>query len=147
MWLLIITGVIGVAAYFLLRGPTDKSALAKGAVNRHMPGRSLNPIEVKNQAGVVVWEFLTPNLSTACVFARNSAGTRKNAKDCIALPLADCKSENCACHYRPVYESRKAQRRHTASRRESIRFDTAEERRATSERRKDQMDWQENRFD
>lgn len=148
MWLLIIAAVIGVAAYFLLRdasgspaGPDKRSTLT----NHDLPSRSLNPALIKNQHGVVAWEFLAPNLSTACVYARNNAGVRRNARDCAALPPPDCGSGTCACHYRPVYESRKSHRRQDIDRRASVRFDAGEDRRNSPERRKDVQDWHEKR--
>ena len=149
MWLLIIVAVIGVAVYFLLRSASDSPANPKKrsvSSNPDLPSRSMNPALIKNQHGVVAWEFLAPNLSTACVYARNNAGVRRNARDCAALPPPDCGSETCACHYRPVYESRKSHRRQEIDRRSSVRFDAGEDRRNAPERRKDVQDWHEKRI-
>ncbi|MBP7917205.1 MAG: hypothetical protein KAZ45_01935 [Arenimonas sp.] len=148
MWLLIIVAVIGVAVYFLLRGSSDNPASPKKrnvSSNPDLPSRSMNPALIKNQNSVVAWEFLAPNLSTACVYARNNAGVRRNARDCAALPPPECGSETCACHYRPVYESRKSHRRQDIDRRSSVRFDAGEDRRNSPERRKDVQDWHEKR--
>ncbi|HWR96337.1 MAG TPA: hypothetical protein VN248_06385 [Arenimonas sp.] len=146
MWLIIIAAAVGVLAYVLLRGEPSrpvksKRPLSKGATE--VPARTLDPTQFRNQAGVVAWEFLVPNLSTACAYARNNAGVRKSAMDCTVLPLADCGSETCICHYRPVYESRKVQRRQAVDRRESVRFDAGTDRRGSPERRKGEPDWQE----
>jgi hypothetical protein len=146
MWLLIIATVIGVTAYFLLRSSSGGPANPKNhsvPIKPDLPSRSMNPALIKNQDSVVAWEFLAPNLSTACVYARNNAGVRRNARDCAALPLPDCGSETCACHYRPVYESRKSHRRQDIDRRSSVRFDAGEDRRNSPERRKDVLDWHE----
>jgi hypothetical protein len=148
MWLLIVATVIGVAAYFLLRGSSDSPASPKKRIvssNPDLPSRSMNPALIKNQHGVVAWEFLAPNLSTACVYARDNAGVRRNAGDCAALPPPDCRSGTCACHYRPVYESRKSHRRQDTDRRSSVRFDAGEDRRSSPERRKGVLDWHEKR--
>jgi len=148
MWLLIIAAVIGVAAYFLLRAapgnpanPSKRSA----STGPDLPSRSMNPALIQNQQGVVAWEFLAPNLSTACVYARDNAGVRRNARDCAALPPPACGSETCACHYRPVYESRKSHRRQDIDRRASVRFEAGDDRRVSPERRKDVLDWHEKR--
>ena len=148
MWLLIIAAVIGVAAYFLLRGqPGSRASPNKHgkSISTDLPSRALNPALIKNQEGIVAWEFLAPNLSTACVYARNNAGVRRNARDCPALPLPNCGSATCVCHYRPVYESRKSHRRQDIERRSSVRFEPGEDRRKSPERRKDVLDWHEKR--
>lgn len=148
MWMVMIAAVAGIAAYFLLRGPTGTGAgSTRNLVKDHpdLPSKSLNPSEVDNQENVVVWEFLAPNLSTACVYARNNAGVRRKKADCIALPLPDCGSETCACHYRPVFEQRRSHRRKDHDRRESVRFDDTEDRRKATDRRKDVKQWQDER--
>lgn len=146
MWLFIITAAIGVLAYTLLRGASSSPVKPKrpdSAGTPEAPARTLNPTQFRNQAGIVAWEFLVPNLSTACTYARNNAGVRKDAMDCAVLPLSDCGSETCICHYRPVYESRKVQRRQAVDRRESVRFDAGVDRRGSPERRHSEPDWQE----
>lgn len=146
MWLFIIAAAAGVLAYVLLRRPSSSPLKQKKRASTDhpdIPARTMNPAQIKNQNGVVAWEFLVPNLSTACTYARNNAGVRKSAGDCAVLPLADCGSETCICHYRPVYESRKIQRRQALDRRESVRFDAGVDRRNAPERRKGEPDWQE----
>ena len=145
--MLLIVVVVGIAAYFLLRSPSGSNAGAKslaGNSNPDLPSKSLNPALVKNQGNVLVWEFLAPNLSTACAFARSHSGVRKKASECIALPLPDCGSGNCACHYRPVFESRKSHRRQGLERRGSLRFDGSEDRRKLKDRRKEGKLWDDN---
>jgi hypothetical protein len=146
MWLFIIAAAVGVMAYVLLRGDSSRPVKAKQSHSTgaaEVPARTLNPAQFRSQNGVVAWEFLVPNLSTACTYARNNAGVRKNAMDCASLPLADCGSETCICHYRPVFESRKVQRRQAMDRRESLRYDAGADRRGSTERRKSEPDWQE----
>ena len=143
MWFIAIVLVVSLLAYYLLK---PKSA---GVTTHHkhmqhasdLPSKILIPSAVVNHPNIILWEFQAPNLSTACEYARNNASVRKKAKDCANLPLTDCGSATCICHYRPIYESRKNQRRNTQDRRNSFRFDNQEDRRHSNDRRIDQPDW------
>lgn len=143
MWFIALVLVISLLAYYLLK---PKSA---GVTTHHkhmqhasdLPSKVLIPSAIVNHSDIIVWEFQAPNLSTACEYARNNASVRKKAKDCANLPLADCGSATCICYYRPIYESRKNQRRNTQDRRNSFRFDNHEDRRHSNNRRIDQPDW------
>jgi hypothetical protein len=143
MWFIVIVLVVGLVAFYLLK-PKSAGRVAHDNRTKHvadLPSKVLIPSAIVNQPNIIVWEFQAPNLSTACEYARNNASVRKKAKDCAKLPLADCTSSTCICHYRPIYESRKNQRRHTQDRRNTFRFDNKEDRRHSEDRRMDQPDW------
>ena len=135
--------LIGTAAYFFLRSRRTTAETAK-TKNNHaagIPTRVLNPSGYKNIPLVIAWEFVAPNLSKSCKFARDHAGMRKAAADCTPLPLADCGSDACLCHYRPIFDERKRVRRKDHDRRKEYRMDDKEERRAGADRRRDNHSW------
>ena len=144
MWKLIVLALLGLAVYFLF----VKNKSAKNEQHRldknhrdEVPQKILNPMAYKDHSEVIAWEFQAPNLSVACEYARNNAGVRKQTMDCASLPLADCGSPACLCHFRPIYDSRKKQRRNDEERRTSFRMDASQERRNPDNRRKGQTDW------
>ncbi len=143
MWFIAVVLVAALLAYYLLKpksaGVTTHHKHARHAAD--LPSKVLIPSAIVNHPNIIAWEFQAPNLSTACDYARNHASVRKKAKDCASLPLVDCGSANCICHYRPIYESRKNQRRNTQDRRNAFRFDNQEDRRHSNDRRIDQPDW------
>ncbi|HWS40964.1 MAG TPA: hypothetical protein VN247_06715 [Arenimonas sp.] len=143
MWLLFFI-VGGLAAYLLLRNSKKQSSPASDihTGKADIPSKVLVPANFTSHKDIIAWEFVTPNLSTACNYARNHAGIRRTPQECVALPLVDCSSSTCLCHYRPVYDSRKQQRREHVERRESFRFADNVDRRSTVDRRKEQTDWQ-----
>ncbi len=60
------------------------------------------------------------------------------------LPLVRCGGSRCRCRYHPFPERRRAQRRHSGIRRDTIRFTPAEkERREQHDRRKCDRIWEE----
>lgn len=147
MWLLLALLVIGISAAYLLTKKNKSGAPGQphsrgNKAHSDIPSHVLAPSSIKGQPNIIAWEFQAPNLSTACNYARNHASIRKKAHDCASLPLSDCTSETCACHYRPIFDSRKHQRRHELDRRNSIRFDAAEDRRKLEDRRKNEPNWQ-----
>ncbi len=135
--------LVGAAAYFFLRNRRNPVESAKPRHNlaADIPSRVLNPSSYKNIPLVVAWEFVAPNLSRSCKFAREHAGIRKIAGNCTPLPLADCGSDACLCHYRPVFDERKRSRRKEHDRRTEYRMDDKEERRAGADRRSDNHSW------
>ena len=143
MWLLIIATAI-IVTYFIFRHKSkldnDLSVHLKNG-KAGIPSKVYKPSEYHSNTNIIAWEFLAPNLSTACSHARSNAGTRKKAQDCPPLPLAECSSDSCLCHYRAVYDSRKQQRRAKSDRRDTIRFGESENRRFAQDRRIDQPDW------
>ncbi len=142
MWLLIITIAI-IVVFFAFRYKSNQgnpSAHFKND-NSDIPNKVYRPSDYNSFTNIIAWEFLAPNLSTACSHARNNAGTRKKSQDCPQLPLTGCGTDTCLCHYRAVYDSRKQQRRAKYDRRDSIRFLENDNRRFADERRKDQSDW------
>ena len=143
MWILIIAIVISVA-YLLFRYQSNQvkksSANLKNA-KADIPSKVYKPSDYNSFSNIIAWEFIAPNLSTACLHARNNAGTRKKSHDCAALPLTGCGTDTCLCHYRAVYDSRKQQRRAKFDRRDSIRFVETENRRFADDRRMGQTDW------
>lgn len=143
MWFLAVVLAVALLAYYLLK-PKSAGVSIHRKLAQHtsdLPSKVLIPSAIVNHPKIIVWEFQVPNLSTACEYARNNASVRKKAKDCANLPLADCSSATCICYYRPIYESRKSQRRTTQDRRNSFRFDNQEDRRHSNDRRIDQPDW------
>jgi hypothetical protein len=144
MWFFLFFIIGGLVAYFLLSNSKKPSNMASNSNAKHsdIPSKVLIPSNFISQKDIIAWEFLTPNLSTACNYARSNAGIRRKPQECVALPLADCGSSSCLCHYRPVYDSRKQQRREHAERRESFRFADVKDRRSTEDRRKEQTNWQ-----
>ncbi len=147
MWIAVLIALIVIVAAYLIYNSLSNASPKKHS--RHsevvdIPAKVGNPLPYKNIKSIVAWEFVAPNLSTACEFARNNAGVRKQADDCTALPLAACGGNACLCYYRPVLEQRKKARRVSPDRRTSMRFDTSEDRRKEHDRRKDQPDWNEN---
>jgi hypothetical protein len=146
MWLLLGLVVIGATVaffYFKKNAPTaERPNRQDNKTRSDIPSHVLIPSSIKGHANILAWEFLAPNLSTACNYARNHAGLRKKAQDCAALPLSDCNSTTCKCHYRPIFDSRKRQRRQDLDRRNAIRFDAGEDRRKLEDRRANQPNWQ-----
>lgn len=143
MWLLIITIAI-IVGYFAFRYKSNQDNNPIAHLNNdraNIPTKVYKPSDYNSFNNIIAWEFLAPNLSTACTHARNNAGTRKKSQDCAPLPLFGCDTETCLCHYRAVYDSRKQQRRSKYDRRDSIRFLEKENRRFADERRTDQPDW------
>jgi hypothetical protein len=143
MWFLIVAILITLA-YFLFRNKTEQGLDSKANLNNgksDIPSKVYNPANYNSFKNIIAWEFLAPNLSTACTHARNNAGIRKKSQDCAPLPLSDCNSESCLCHYRAIYDSRHQQRREQIERRESFRFSDNTDRRSVDDRRKDQTDW------
>lgn len=143
MWIALFALVIGLFVFYLLKAK-PVGASAENIRKKHvaeLPSKVYSPSAYANHPNIIAWEFQAPNLSSACEYARNNASVRKKAKDCAKLPLTDCSSSTCICHYRPIYESRKKQRRNTHERRNSFRFENQEDRRLQSDRRFDQPDW------
>lgn len=143
MWFLTVAALVTVA-YFLFRNKYENRIDSKASLNNiksDIPSKVYNPSNYNSFNNIIAWEFLAPNLSTACTHARNNAGIRRKSHDCTPLPLPQCNSESCLCHYRAVYDSRRQQRRDHTERRESFRFTESTDRRAVDDRRKDQTDW------
>lgn len=144
MWMAIVTLLIILAAvYFIV---SNRNRPATGGKSRHniiadIPTRVLKPASYRNVPLIVAWEFVAPNLSKSCNFARDNAGVRKDSGSCTPLPLAECGSESCLCHYRPIFDERKRSRRKEHDRRTEYRMDDKEERRAGADRRSDNHSW------
>ncbi len=150
MWIgLFFLVVLSVAAYLLYASraerspPKSVSRTAPAAGLADIPARVFNPSRYKEMRSVLAWEFVVPNLSTACQYAKNHDGVRRQAFECPSLPLADCSSHTCQCHYRPVLDERRRERRKVHDRRGELRLEGGEDRRKLHDRRKDQADWHE----
>jgi hypothetical protein len=146
MWigLIVIICIAGAAYYFLKIVPAAKANHASVLTLADIPAKVPNPSRYAGIKSVVAWEFLAPNLSTACTFARKHDRIRMPAGDCTPLPLADCASKACECHYRPVIDSRKGLRRQDGDRRTSIRMEKdtkVPDRRRMSDRRRENIGW------
>jgi hypothetical protein len=146
MWigLIVIICIAGAAYYFLKIVPAAKANHASVLTLADIPAKVPNPSRYAGIKSVVAWEFLAPNQSTACTFARKHNRIRMPAGDCTPLPLADCASKTCECHYRPVIDGRKSLRRQDGDRRTSFRMEKdtkAPDRRRVSDRRKENIGW------
>ena len=142
MWVAILALLTLVAAvYLVLRGRTADSAKSRHNILADIPNRVHNPSSYKNIPLIVAWEFVAPNLSRSCQFARDHAGIRKEAGRCTPLPLADCGSDACLCHYRPIFDERRRRRRKEHDRRREYRMDDKQERRTGTDRRNEDHSW------
>lgn len=106
-----------------------------------IPTKVLNPAGYAGIKSVLAWEFMAPNLSQACQYARDNAGLRRSAQACQPLPNAHCNSNACLCHYRPIFDERRRQRRAEHDRRTEYRMDDKTDRRQHYDRRKDNSHW------
>ena len=148
MWIALFFLLVLSAAGYLLyssRSPAKpKPAAASTAPGlADLPARVSNPARYKDVRAVLAWEFVAPNLSTACQYAKHHDGTRRQAFECPSLPLPDCNSGTCQCHYRAITEERRRQRRQAHDRRHELRIEGGEDRRKLHDRRKDQAEWHE----
>lgn len=144
MWIAIVTFlIILVAVYFIRQNRSGQPSSDKSRHNilADIPNRVLNPTSYKNIPLIAAWEFVAPNLSTSCKFARDNAGIRKTAESCTPLPLAECGSDACLCHYRPIFEERRKSRRKDEDRRNDFRMDDKQDRRVKQDRRGDNHSW------
>jgi hypothetical protein len=143
MWVAILALLMFVAGYLMLRsrGRPGESAKSRHNILADIPNRVLNPSSYRNIPLIVAWEFVAPNLSRSCQYARDHAGIRKEAGSCTPLPLADCGSDACLCHYRPIFDERRRGRRKEHDRRSAYRMDDKQERRTVTDRRNDSRGW------
>ena len=140
---IIVLLIIGALVFHFSRRSWLSADFVKGRHNllADIPNRVLNPASYKNIPIIAVWEFVAPNLSTSCKFACDNAGIRKTADSCTPLPLAECSSEACLCHYRPIFEERRKSRRKNQDRRKDFRLDDIEDRRVKQDRRVEDNSW------
>jgi hypothetical protein len=140
---IIVLLIIGALVFLFIRrrGRVADSAKGRHNILDDIPNRVLNPVSYKNIPLITAWEFVAPNLSTSCKFARDNAGIRKTAENCTPLPLAECGSEACLCHYRPIFDERRKNRRKDKDRRNDFRMDDKEDRRVKQDRRVDNHSW------
>ena len=146
MWigLLVIVVVACTAFYFLKLASSGKSKTAGILTLADIPAKVPNPSRYAGIKSVVAWEFMAPNLSTACSFARKHDRIRMSAADCTPLPLADCGSKTCECHYHPVIDGRQEQRRQDRDRRTTYRMQkdiNAPDHRSMTDRRRENIGW------
>jgi hypothetical protein len=144
MWIAIVTLlIILVAVYLILQNRNRPVTTDKSRHNAiaDIPNRVMNPASYKNIPLIAAWEFVAPNLSTSCKFARDNAGIRKTAESCTPLPLAECGSDACLCHYRPIFEERRKSRRKDQDRRNDFRMDDKQDRRVKQDRRENNRSW------
>lgn len=120
-------------------GKAGKSGASAKALD--VPNKVLNPRSYAGVKSILAWEFMAPNLSQACQFARDNAGLRRSALACTPLPEPHCNSGACLCHYRPIFDERRRQRRDAHDRRAEYRMDDKGDRRTQYDRRKDSSHW------
>ena len=133
--------VAGVYLFLRSRRRAADSGKTRHNIVADIPNRVLNPASYKNIPLISAWEFVAPNLSRSCQYAREHAGIRKDADSCTPLPLADCGSDACLCHYRPIFDERRRSRRMDHDRRTEYRMDDKPERRGGGDRRSDGHSW------
>ena len=92
-------------------------------------------------AGENEQEWVLEIESPRCDASRALVGRKFTPEEAPKLPLADCKSTTCTCHYRRQPEQRKYHRRMNSDRRETVRFDKERpDRRARKDRRRGNWD-------
>lgn len=140
--LLLAVLLIGAGYWFWrYRRAGRRNAAGASAKALEVPGKVLNPHAYAGMKSILAWEFMAPNLSQACRFARDNAGLRRPAQACTPLPEPHCDSGACLCHYRPIFEERRRQRRNAQDRRTEYRMDDKADRRERFDRRKDHGHW------
>jgi hypothetical protein len=144
MWVkifVLLAVVVAVYRFLRRRRQADDSGKSRHNILADIPNRVLNPSSYRNIQLIVAWEFVAPNLSRSCQYARDHAGIRKEAGSCTPLPLADCGSDACLCHYRPIFDERRRGRRKEHDRRSAYRMDDKQERRTVTDRRNENRGW------
>jgi hypothetical protein len=97
-----------------------------------VPQRISNPRRA-NRPDVKVWVL---HASPACELTREFLhGRRYKAAEAVALPAVGCDRATCGCHYLPVSDTRRRERRLSENRRNAIRFENRSDRRAQNDRR------------
>lgn len=96
-----------------------------------VPSRILNPSRLPASAG----RTFVLRASPGCELTSYLDGRRFAREAAPALPMPGCRQGSCACRYEPAGERRRAERRETNERREAIRFELRDDRRAKRERR------------
>lgn len=140
--LLLAVLLVGAGYWFWRYRRTGKrSGASTSAKALDVPAKVLNPHGYAGIKSILAWEFMAPNLSQACQFARDNAGLRRSAQACTPLPEPHCNSSACLCHYRPIFEERRRQRRGAHDRRSEYRMDDKTDRREQYDRRKDNSHW------
>jgi hypothetical protein len=96
MWigLLVIVVVACTAFYFLKLASSGKSKTAGILTLADIPAKVPNPSRYAGIMSVVAWEFLAPNLGTACTFARNHNRIRMSAGDCTPPAIGGLRLKN-----------------------------------------------------
>jgi hypothetical protein len=84
MWieLIIIIGILCAGYYFLKTARSGNPRHAGVMTFADIPAKVPNPSRYAGIKSVVAWEFMAPNLSTACSFARKHDRIRMSAADC-----------------------------------------------------------------
>ena len=102
------------------------------------PGTRKQPAATNAPAALVL--RIPPN-ARVCEGARLLADRKLDPADAPPLPLSSCGSLNCPCRYERVAKRGGAERRGESARRESIRFETKEDRRKKADPRKGNASW------
>ena len=97
-------------------------------------------VAVKAGAGVRM-AFRVPDTKAACEYARRIVGKTFDPEEAPKLPLAGCGLIECRCRFERVTDQRGKVRREKDERRDMIRFETKDNRRNTSDRRKTNTRW------
>ena len=95
---------------------------------------------VKSAARTTV-TLRVPDPKCACEFARRIVGKTFEPDDAPKLPLAGCGLIECRCRYDTVTERRGKVQRKAEERRDLIRFETKDNRRKETDRRKSNTRW------
>ena len=95
------------------------------------PVRILNPAKLPASAG----RLFVLRASPGCELTSYLDGRRFARDAAPVLPMPGCRHANCNCRYEAAGERRRGERRETNERREAIRFEPRDDRRARRERR------------
>ena len=94
----------------------------------------------KSTAGTTV-TLRVPDPKCACEYARRIASKTFEPEQAPKLPLAGCGVTQCACRWATVTERRGKVQRKAEERRDLIRFETKDNRRKETDRRKSNTRW------
>lgn len=132
----LLTALLGITAWMYRRARQPQASAAGPLATATAVIRSIDP---KRQAALSpVWELRrAPN----CQARHAVNGPRLATADTVALAVPG--KQACDCHYRPLKDLRKRERRQQLDRRDALRFDLerADRRLGDRARRRDERVW------
>jgi len=132
--------IVFVGALWILhrqRGNIGNRPIRRRASQKGPVASGTQPDNARKESDEWVLEIESPG----CEAAHALVGQKFTQEEAPKLPLRDCKSGNCTCHYRYLPEQRKYHRRMRSDRREVIRFDKEKpDQRSRKDRRRGNWD-------